>query len=198
MKITIELGPEFQKAKAALDADSRAIVEGASAGLKEGSQLAAARVNRERLSGQSLKRRTGTLGRDVTGWLESEFEAVVGVNSPAPSDAYNWLLGDETKTIRPVKGRFLTIPVGENLTPSGVPRWTSPRQVPDGFFVRTGGRLLFGYKKGTTGRGRFRPLFTLVTEVTIEGSDALAKGVADSVDDFSAAIQQAIERRLTA
>lgn len=101
------------------------------------------------------------------------------------------LLAD-IKTITPKKAKFLTIPIGENLTPAGAARFSSPRQVPDGFFVRSNNQLLFGRKNGQ--RGKFRPLFVLVKSVTIEASEALPDGVAASVDDIRGEIEDEIGR----
>jgi len=103
-------------------------------------------------------------------------------------------LSDEEKTITPKKGKFLTIPIGENLTGAGVARFSSPRQVPDGFFVKTKGRLLFGVKRGK--KGKFRPLFVLVKSVFVQGTGALYDGVQDSLDDITESMQAEIDRKV--
>jgi len=164
------------------------------AGLDAGTKAAAGHVSSEYLTGQSLKSRTGFLRKAVTAWMMADDHAVVGVPADTAVEKYKWLLGDETKTIRPKSGRFLAIPIGENLTAAGVARYPSPRDVPNGFFIRTGGKLLFGHRLGKTERARFRPLFVLVTSVTITGSDALAKGVLDKRDAIADAINTEIDR----
>ena len=83
-----------------------------------------------------------------------------------------------------------TIPIGEGLTRAGVPRFRSPREKPEGFFVKTKGRLLFGYKRGK--KGKFRPLFTLVKSVFVQGSGALYDGVMDSLDDIGRSMEDEI------
>ncbi|KKK60377.1 hypothetical protein LCGC14_3024980, partial [marine sediment metagenome] len=124
-------------------------VEAVNSGLEKGVKFAAAHVVENYITGQSLKRRSGNLARAVDGWLDAPGDGVVGVRPGSAVDDYAWLLGDERKTITPKKGKYLTIPIGENLTGSGVARYSSPRQVPDGFFIRSKkGKLLFCYRKG--------------------------------------------------
>jgi len=191
VKLTLEMGPEFRRTCRDLGAMGNAVRAAAARGLAQGGQLAAGVVVRDYLSGQSLHRRTGTLAREIASWMASDCDCVIGVPNDSPARKYAWLLGDEKKTIRPTSAKFLTIPIGENLTGAGVARYSSPREVPKGFFVRTGGKLLFGYKRGT--RGKFRALFALVKSVTIQGSSALIDGVTASVDDMTAAIQTEID-----
>ncbi|MHC4622226.1 MAG: hypothetical protein ACYTEQ_31210, partial [Planctomycetota bacterium] len=147
MMIRLEMGPNFRRAVDELSSMGRMVLEACSEGLAKGVELGAGRVVSDYLSGQALKRRTGQLARSVEGWMEGDFEGVVGVKSPSTVSKYAWLLGDEEKTIVPKQAKFLAIPIGEGLTPSGVPRFSSPRQVADGFFVSTKGRLLFGRKQ---------------------------------------------------
>jgi len=154
MMIRIEMGPGFSRTVAELGSMGKVIGRACSQGLGKGVKLAAGKVVRDYLSGQSLKRRTGSLARAIDGWLEGDFEGVVGVKSNSTVGKYAWLLSDEEKTIRPKRAKFLAIPIGEGLTPAGVARFSSPRDVPDGFFVKTGGSLLFGRKRGE--RGKFR------------------------------------------
>jgi len=191
MEVTLEMGPDFQRTVSELSSMGASILKAASHGLDKGSKLAAGVVIREYLSGQALKRRSGMLAKHVEGWLEKPLDAVVGIKPGSPVDAYAWMLGDERMTIKPKKAKFLSIPIGENLTSAGVPRYTSPRQVEGGFFIRTdAGDLLFGYKKGK--KGKFRPLFLLVKSVDVLGSSALPDGVMDSIDDVANEIQKEI------
>jgi len=192
MMIQLEMGPGYRQVVEYLGLMGRAVTTACSAGLKQGVKIAAGKVVSEYLSGQSLKRRSGNLARAIDGWMEGELEGVVGVKDDAGVAAYKWLLTDEQKTITPKKGKFLAIPIGENLTGSGVPRYSSPRQVPDGFFLPTKkGGLLFGYKKGK--KGKFRALFVLVKSVFVQGSGALYDGVMDSEDDIANSIQKEID-----
>ena len=182
--ILLEMGPTIIAA-------GKDVAAACSEGLKQGAELAAGKVISDYLSGQSLKRRTGNLARAVQSWSITPFEVVIGVKEASAVDSYKWLLGDEQKTIIPKKGKFLTIPIGENLNPTGVAKFSSPRQVTDGFFVNKGGRLLFGYKKGK--KGKFRALFVLVKSVFVQGSGALYDGVMDSLDQITDCMQKQID-----
>lgn len=190
MIVRLEMGPDFKTTVEKLSSMGQAVLQACSQGLKKGASLAAGKVVSDYLSGQSLKRRTGQLARGVEGWLAAPLDAVVGVRPNQAVDRYKWLLGDEEKTITPKKAKFLTIPIGEGLTSSGVARFSSPRQVPGGFFVKVGGRLLFGYKRGK--KGKFRALFVLVKSVFVQGSGALYDGVIDSLDDISGGMETEI------
>jgi hypothetical protein len=196
MMIQFQLGPETQKTIAELGNMGRSISEAVDAGLKVAVELAAGNVQANYLSGQALNRRTGNLARSIHGVVTGPGEGIIGVPSGTAVESYKWLLGDEEKTIVPKSAKFLTIPIGENLTGAGVARYTSPRQVPEGFFVQTKGRLLFGFKRGK--RGKFRPLFALVKSVFVQGTDALVDGVSESIDDMTAAIQQAVDAAVEA
>lgn len=186
------MGPNFPKTVADLGSMGVAVLKAAGTGLAKGAVDAATTVVTEYISGQSLKKRTGGLARAVDGWMEGPLEAVVGVRKASAVDKYKWLLGDEQKTIVPKRAKFLAIPIGEGLTGAGVARYSSPRQRPDGFFVKTGGKLLFGYKRGK--RGKFRALFTLVKSVLVQGSGALYDGVEDSLDDITGSMQKEIDK----
>ena len=192
MILQLEMGPEFKQTVARFGRMGADVKRACSVGLKRGVKLASAVVVKNYLSGQSLKRRSGNLARSIDGWLEADFDGVVGVRPNAAVSKYAWILGDETKTITPKNAKFLTIPIGENLTGAGVARYTSPRQVPDGFFIESKGKLLFGYKNGK--RGKFRPLFTLVKSVTVQGSGALYDGVSDSLDDITGEMENEIAK----
>lgn len=195
MIVTIEMGPEFDRVIASMSSMGAAVLEGCSVGLGKGVKIAAGNVVRNYLSGQSLKRRSRNLANAVDGWLEGKLDGVVGVKENSAVDRYKWLLGDEQKTIVPKKGKFLSIPIGENLTGTGVARYSSPRQVEDGFFLRTKrGSLLFGRKNGT--RGKFRPLFAMVTSVFIQGTGALYDGTMESTDDIADAMSAEIDKKI--
>lgn len=193
MIIQLEMGPGFQKTVTELSSMGNAVLAACSRGLEKGVKIAAGNVAESYLTGQSLKRRTGRLAAAVDGWMVGDLEGVVGVRPSSAVEKYKWLLGDEDKTIVPKKSKFLTIPIGENLTGAGVARFSSPRQVPDGFFVKTKGRLLFGTKRGK--RGKFRALFVLVKSVFVQGSGALYDGVEESLDDISGAMEREIEKK---
>lgn len=195
MMIQIELGAETEKTIAELGILGGNVLQAVSTGLLKGSQISAAYVVENFLSGQALKRRTGRLAGAIEGLLLKPFEAVIGVHkrSDALVNKYAWLLGDEQMTITPKSSKFLAIPVGEGLTKAGVARYKSPRDVPEGFFVKSkAGQLLFGIKRGK--RGKFRPLFVLVKSVFVQGTGALADGVLESQDKITDAIQTEVDK----
>ncbi len=188
MQIEFTMGPDFPRTARQLSEAGKALLAGCSEGLREGVEYAADHVAENYLSDQALRSRSGSLRRAMGGWLAGPLHGVVGVRPGAAVDAYKWLLGDEQKTITPQRSKFLTIPIGENLRPSGVPQYSSPRQVPDGFFVRSKGRLLFGYKRGK--KGKFRALFVLVKSVFVQGTGALYDGVEETLDDIAESMEE--------
>lgn len=195
MLIELKLGPEFPQTLRELSAMGRNAAEAVSGELGKGVKLAASNVKTNYLSGQGLKRRSGNLARAVDGWLASPFDGVVGIQENAAVSKYAWLLTDEQKTITPKKGKFLAIPIGEGLTGSGVARYSSPRQVPNGFFIKSkAGQLLFGYKNGK--KGKFRALFVLVKSVFVQGSGALYDGVNECVAQITENIQTKIDEKI--
>ena len=194
MKYLLEMGPGFERNARELGSMGKAMITAAGKGLERGSKDAADHVVADKLSGQKLNRRTGNLARSTDAWMKSPLHAVVGVREDSPVGKYAWLLGDERKTITPNRGKYLAIPAGENLTGAGVGRYSSPRDVEDGFFVRSGGALLFGRKNGS--RGKFRLMFVMKRSVTIQGSDALAEGVSEKIDDITDTIQQEIDKEI--
>lgn len=195
MKLSIELGPDAKKIISEVGAMGKSIAEAVSSGLSKGVKLASGKVVTEHLSGQDLATRTGNLKRAVDGWMEAAFDGVVGVRESAAVDKYKYLLGTEQVTITPKKGKYLAIPIGAGLTASGVARYSSPRQVPDGFFFTSKmGGLFFGKKFGKTDKS-IKALFTFKKSVVVTGSGALAAGVLDSVDDITKEIGSEIDRR---
>lgn len=98
-------------------------------------------------------------------WRDVSLE--VGSRMPAP---YNYARMQELGgTIRPKRGRFLTIPLPAALTPAGVLRKPA-RQWKGAFFVRTKkGQLMLARNVGSSFKGwRVEPLFLLVRSVTLK------------------------------
>jgi len=78
-----------------------------------------------------------------------------------------------------------------------VPRYNSPRDVPDGFFFKShSGQLLFGRRLGKTTRARIRLLFVFKKQVTVKGSGALMAGVLDSASDIAEIMTSEIGRKI--
>ena len=105
------------------------------------SLIAAGHVSRTMLSGQRLKRRTGTLAKSVTGTglrIDGIPAMRVGIfRGPALKYAGPQELGTKGKnpespygTILPKKGKALAIPLGPALTPAGVEKYGGPRNFP--------------------------------------------------------------------
>jgi hypothetical protein len=196
MMIEIQLGPDFAAAVADLSSTGRRLIRAADKGLALGSKYVSTIIASTYLQGQALKHRSGNLARALDGWRTGLLESMIGVREGSAVEKYKWLLGDEDKWILPTKGhRFLTIPTGENVQASGQAKYTSPWQVPTGFFIKVGGRYLFGYKRGKVGgKGKFRALFTLVTSVLVQGTGALYDGVEENVDKISDTIQAQVDK----
>lgn len=192
MKIAFEFDNEYFQTIRSLGQMGARIHAACNVGLEKGCKVAAGNVVANHLTGQDLKRRTGNLANSVDGWRERDLEGTIGIRENSLVKDYAYLLGDEEKLITPKNAKYLAIPIGEALTPSGVPRYSSPREVDDGFFVKTGGRLLFGRKNGK--RGRFRPLFTLVKSVLVQGTGALYDGVMESIDDITDSMSNQIAK----
>jgi len=196
MLISLQLGPETQETIRTLGEMGRSVAAAVDAGLKLGVEIAAATVQENYLSGQALKRRTGNLARSIQGVLTGPGEATIGVAAGTAVEKYQWLLGDEEKTISAKPGHSLAIPFGENLSGAGVPQFFSPRDAEasgkDLFTIKTKRSFLLGYKVGK--KGRFRPLFVLVKSVFVQGSGALFDGVEESIPDMTAAIQQSVDK----
>lgn len=193
MLISLELGAEFQTQLAGLNETGKKIGPAVTAGLNDAVQIAAGNVGEKYISGQLLKVRSGGLRRAVQGWTEGPFEGVVGVREGSAVDPYKYLLGDEEVTIKPKTGRLLSIPMRDNLTGSGVAKKQSPRDYPGGFFKElVPGKLFYVMHAGKTSRSRLLVLFLMVPQVTVKGTDALAKGVLDAKDRMTDAINQKI------
>jgi len=195
MMIQIEMGSGFTETILELQKAGPAVVDACSRGLEKAVVYTASYIVQNYLTGQALKARSGLLRENLQGWMEAPLDGVVGVHPNQGVDQYKWLLGDESKTIFPRKGKFLTIPIGEALTGAGVLKGKYSgglRSIIGGFFVNTGGKLLFGIKQGK--RGKFRALFVLVKSVFVQGSGALADGVLESQDKMTNILQEEIDK----
>jgi hypothetical protein len=195
MKIVLEIPADTRQTIRQMGEAGKLLSAAVSRGLHTGVALAASKISSDYLSGQSLKSRTGNLRKAVQGWMDSDFDGVVGVAPASAVSKYAWLLGDETKVIRPTKSKFLAIPIGEALMGSGAVKAEylgGPRSVPDGFFLKTNGQLLFGRKNGK--KGKFRALFAMKKEVTVIASEALLDGVTESLDNITESMNKEIEK----
>lgn len=193
MMIQIKTDNQTQETIRRLGAMGQAIGEAIARGLVEAGLVAAGNVVANELSGQALKMKTGSLSKAMTSWPISRDVVMIGIPDQSGVDHYKYLLGDETVTIRAKKAKYLTIPIGESLTRDAkTARQKSPRDYPEGFFVRSNNQLLFGYKNGQ--KGKFRPLFVLKKSVTVKGTGALKRGVENSMDMMTEEISSEIVR----
>jgi len=153
--------------------------------------------------------RSGQLRQDITHDRTGPLSGTVGTTARTAPYA-RAILGPDTTTIRPRNAKKLWIPVADNLTPSGIARFT-PRALFDTFgkdriqiftskagntvvFVRddkTDNGSLSRFKRDSKKSGRVKGdlkgklMFVLKDEVVIHGTDALAQGVLSMGDRAS-------------
>ena len=90
-------------------------------------------------------------------------------------------------TVVPKKGQWLAIPVGPALTPAGVARFATARDVPDLRFIRLpgGGAILAKVKPGKKGQpSQLTVYFDLRRSVTLRGRYYMLQGVKPAFDAF--------------
>lgn len=191
MEVIIETGNSWRAFEKDMGAMGRAVFMVMSEGLKDGAADVAGHIQENYLSGQALRSRSGMLHKRVTSWMVNAVTAAIGIPDTRVVGAYAWLLTDEEKTIRPKRGKYLAIPIEEGLKKSGMPKYDSPRDAPDGFFFRSGGQLFMGRRNGK--KGRLRLLFVFKRQVTIKGRNVLVNATNDKVDAIGEKIQKAID-----
>ena len=114
MMIQIEMGPGFDGVVADLGGMGQRVLDAASEGLAVGVQDTAAHIQANLLTGQALKTRTGLLKKAVDGWMESKFDAVVGVREGSGVDQYNAVFSPLMfKTIKTPTPYCYRCPVGK-------------------------------------------------------------------------------------
>lgn len=171
---------------------------------------AAGGVIRNYLSGQRLKRRSGSLARDVFG----RGELIGGVPAirlgvlKGPSRRYSAVqeLGTKGKnpdspfpTIRPKKAKALAVPVEDSpaVTAAGVPRYDSPRQFPRKLtFVPLHRGNLVGLLVERTKRQSI-PLWLLLRSVDITPKFYLRDGMQDALPEIRAGLGKLIQKELS-
>ena len=122
--------------------DGKSALDGLRAVLDRQGRLAAGYIVKNKLSGQALRRRTGGLARSIEGRVINDAQGVPAVRVGVfrgPALSYAGVLEHGTRDrnpaspypiIRPVRARALAMPVGDSLTPAGVPRIPGPRDYP--------------------------------------------------------------------
>ena len=145
-------------------------------------------IAREKLSGQTLTPRTGTLRRALF-WkiFVAERDAVLVVGADAKKAAYAGVQ-EFGGTIKPVRAKHLAIPLEAARTAKGVARMTArefmarPEQL--GFehaFVNKRRTAIMGVRRSRGGRVA-EPVFALKTSVTIPARSYVRAGVAERRD----------------
>lgn len=138
--------------------------------------------------------RSGTLRRSIRAVAERQgLRLTVGVE--AGSERINYArLQEEGGTVRPVRGRFLVIPLPPALTGAGVPRYSGPRAAGDLRFVPIRGGQA-GLLVRTKGAGE--ALYLLVREARIPATRFLGRAMDDGAprlrDEASAAVRATVE-----
>lgn len=142
---------------------------------------------------KGIESRTGTLLSSVRGALDADgaLRGNVGVPEDSPARRYAYLLTDQVETIRPITADALTIPLARNLTAAGVPRYPTVAALRAAFgddVVRIGRAI------GVVTGKSFDAYFGLVSEVVVQGVNALAP----TVDEQQPEMGSTIARRVAA
>lgn len=147
---------------------------------------------------------TGQLGAAVTAWpvADDEFGIFIGVPPESPADKYAYLLTEEVKTIVPIKGEYLAIPVEFGRTGAGAARFSSPRQLAGGEFVRgkmvdlPWGGVFTGLSFGLLSPAGYDPFFVMLKKVRVQGADVLEPTIVGAAPDMAETIQQRVDEEL--
>lgn len=174
----------------------------------------------DNVSGIVLKIRTGNLARSMGMRVERDGNDWMGVcgsgalvvnpelspggteNDPVKADkTFRMIYADILETggtIVPVNKQFLAIPIGDALTPAGVPRFTA-QQLKDGATNYEGsviiGGIIFGLSQ-TKKRSNMTPLFALKTSVTIPAKRYLSTTADQVSGEVGEVMAEAIENIL--
>lgn len=156
---------------------------------KAGARMAA-HIIATKLSGDPLKRRTGSLARSVVGG------AIMRGNLPTirvgifrgPSLAYA-AMQEYGGTILPKNAKALALPVNDALTPAGVARYPSPRNYPSPLrFVPWKGAKAIGalydadqLRRAKQNWAAVRPLWILMSSVDMPGKHYLMLGMREAL-----------------
>lgn len=129
-------------------------------------------LTQQRMSGRpGVNRRTGNLARSFRSRVYDSAQRgglVLDASPEGPGAAYA-NLQEKGGTIRPVKAKYLWIPIAGNLTAAGVARITPTEAITRGGFFAKGiffGKPIVGRNKATAPAV---PLFALKKSVTVHG-----------------------------
>lgn len=203
MNLTVTLKPEsYARLKATLRQANqlgRAVRIGL---VRAGARLE--RLAKERVTGDILKVRSGSLRRSITSRIIEDKNGVsLAVGSTVGVAAKYAPIHEFGGVIKPVRAKMLAVPVGPALTPSGVARYPSPRDVPVrlGFRpTKTPGTALLVERtktvKGRRGRTSGRVWFVLKKQVRIPTRQWLSRSILPNKGVVVAEIDAAIEAHL--
>jgi len=187
MNVILELGPNYRKLEAALRKAPKdtykAIVSGLQTGIGEAANVVKLEVMQGHVRSGALQRAIASYGDD-----RDKLVGYIGVGDKTNVAPYAWLLGQDIKTITPKRSQFLSIPIADGLKPSGEARYSSPRQVPDGFFFRKNNNLFFGQRTGKS----FRLLFVLKPSVTVSGFNIFPHVIEQQIPRMVQAIKKSL------
>ena len=157
-------------------------------------------VKTRKLTGQILQRRTGSLSRAIFSRLGLDGQSAVLYLGADASKAPGARVQEYGGDIHAKRSKFLTIPVGKNLTGNGVMR-VSPRE-----FIANPSALGFASSfvnrrrtaiMGVTRGGRAEPVFALKTSVKVPERSYLRSTITDRrdwiLDELGVATGEAIQ-----
>jgi hypothetical protein len=166
-------------------------------------------------SGGPVALRSGALRQSIDTAMTDELSGHVGVTQGPAAKYARMILGPDQTTITPKNANHLWIPVGKNLTASGqtrlTPREAFERKIAGGsgsggggkalrIFMSKAGNLVAFMRTGETyqrgerkGQAKGYVAFVLKKSVTIQGTDALAEGVKESVPRIIEILQTKID-----
>lgn len=151
-------------------------------------------VKNEKLSGNPLDVRTGTLKRSITYQV-----AVDGYSARVGTNVVYARAHEFGAVIKPKNAKFLTIPIGQYRVQSRTARIRSARQVKDLVYIPRKNGEFGGMLGRPKGRGKARsiePLFLLRKRVTIPPRPFLRPALYDNGPRIAAALGEGIRREM--
>jgi hypothetical protein len=167
------------------------------ASFKKASLLLERRL-KENSSGRFLKVRSGHLYKSIGSVVSSSDKNIKAEIGSGVRQGKRVSYADILETggvIKPSKGKYLTIPIGEALTAAGVPRFTAA-EVRDGKTKFKSSFIAKGIIFGKTGKKGIVPLFILKTSVTIPAKYWMSKTAQEGTKEVVVEILRAIDEEL--
>ena len=212
MQLRIDLTSESKRAIARWGERGKQIKPTIAKAAARGAQLVVAEILQHELRGKALRWLTGTLAGSLTSNVVVEGDTViarVGVWKGAASKYAR--IHEMGGVIRPVKGKYLAIPLDAVRGPGGKPSFSGPRKAqaekyPDMFLLKRRGKdpLLCAPRRVAgrgKGKGRVRgliPLFALKKSVKIPARHWLSGGVRSHREVFRVTVQRDVDAVLAA